>query len=367
MAGLVERPMRADPELDVIRKRGFEHEQRYLADLEAGGRTRQTDRARRLDRGRRRPAPRRRRPRRSRRWRPARTSSTRRRSSTARGAATPTSCSASTTPSGRRSGADFHYEVADTKLARHVKASAVLQICSYVDQLERIQGVRPEWLHVVLGGSARAVERLRVDDYMAYYRGARDRFLAAVARRPARRVPAARDVPGAGRSLRRLSLGRRMRRQRRRDDDHLSLVAGISARQRRALAERGIATLEALGDLELPMDPAARGDVGGCPDAGPRAGAHPARGPARAPAAATSCCAATRASRTRRSAVSPRSRRRRRVTCSSTSKATRMRSRTASTTSSVCSTIDGTFHAIWSRDADGRVLAPGRTHGVRAA
>ena len=49
----------------------------------------------------------------------------------------------------------WHYEVADTKLARHVKASAILQICSYVDQLERIQGVRPEWLHVALGGSAR--------------------------------------------------------------------------------------------------------------------------------------------------------------------------------------------------------------------
>ena len=52
----------------------------------------------------------------------------------------------------------YHYEVADTKLARHVKASAILQICSYVDQLERIQGVRPEWLHVALGGSARTVE-----------------------------------------------------------------------------------------------------------------------------------------------------------------------------------------------------------------
>ena len=30
LAGLVKRPMRADPELDVIRKRGFEHEKRYL-------------------------------------------------------------------------------------------------------------------------------------------------------------------------------------------------------------------------------------------------------------------------------------------------------------------------------------------------
>jgi uncharacterized protein len=39
LAGLVKRPMREDPELDIIRKRGFQHEARYLADLEAAGRT----------------------------------------------------------------------------------------------------------------------------------------------------------------------------------------------------------------------------------------------------------------------------------------------------------------------------------------
>jgi predicted RecB family nuclease len=39
LAGLVKRPMRDDPELDVIRRRGFEHERRFLADLEADGRT----------------------------------------------------------------------------------------------------------------------------------------------------------------------------------------------------------------------------------------------------------------------------------------------------------------------------------------
>ena len=39
LAGLVERPIRTDPELDVIRQRGFEHEKRYLAALEADGRS----------------------------------------------------------------------------------------------------------------------------------------------------------------------------------------------------------------------------------------------------------------------------------------------------------------------------------------
>jgi uncharacterized protein len=38
MAGLVDRPIRLDPEIDLIAKRGLEHEARYLASLEAGGR-----------------------------------------------------------------------------------------------------------------------------------------------------------------------------------------------------------------------------------------------------------------------------------------------------------------------------------------
>ena len=195
MAGLVKRPMRADPELDVIRKRGFEHEQRYLGELEAAGRTIRRieldgsieDDGTRLraaaDRDHRR------------RWPPAWMSSIQATffDGTWRGHA---DFLLRVDDVDRPSvWGDYHYEVADTKLARHVKASAVLQICSYVDQLERIQGVRPEWLHVVLGGSARAVERLRVDDYMAYYRSARDRFLAAVSDGPARRVPATRHLP----------------------------------------------------------------------------------------------------------------------------------------------------------------------------
>src|SRR6266508_4149425 len=148
----------------------------------------------------------------------------------------------------------YHYEVADTKLARHVKASAILQICSYVDQLTPIQGVQPEWLHVALGGSARAVERLRVDDYMAYYRSARDRFLRAMADETPRAYPPAVTYPDPVEhcDVRR---GAAECATRRRADDHLSLVAGISARQRRALADRGVATLEALGELDLPMTP----------------------------------------------------------------------------------------------------------------
>nr|MBA2300983.1 TM0106 family RecB-like putative nuclease [Chloroflexota bacterium] len=253
LAGLVRRPMRDDPELDIIRKRGFQHEARYLADLEAEGRTTVEIE---LD------------------------GSLEDRGDQLRAAAAETIAAMAggadvvyqatffdgtwrghadfllrvDSPERRSIWGPYHYEVADTKLARHVKASAILQICSYIDQLERIQGVRPEWLHVALGGSARTVERLRVDDYMAYYRSARDRFLATMADQVAATYPPAGTYPEP---VEHCDVCRWAAEcvKRRRDDDHLSLVAGISARQRGALTERGVGTLEALGDLALPMDP----------------------------------------------------------------------------------------------------------------
>jgi uncharacterized protein len=257
LAGLVERPQRHDPELDVIRRRGYQHEARFLAELEAVGRTVQrieldasaTDRGEQL-----------------------------------RAAADATVAAMAAGADGVyqatffdgtfRGHADFllrvddaarpsrwgtwHYEIADTKLARHVKAGAVLQICSYVDALERLQGVRPTWLHVALGGSARTVERLRVDDYMAYYRSVRDRFLAAMADETPATYPPASTYPEPVEhcDVCRWSLECAARR---RTDDHPSLVAGISARQRRGLVERGITTLAALGRASLPIEPRIEG------------------------------------------------------------------------------------------------------------
>ena len=89
----------------------------------------------------------------------------------------------------------WSYEVVDTKLARHVRASALLQICSYVEQLTAIQGLAPERMYVALGGSARTVESHRVADYMAYYRMVKAAFEERVEagwRVRRRRVPAER-------------------------------------------------------------------------------------------------------------------------------------------------------------------------------
>src|SRR5436190_13126428 len=95
-----------------------------------------------------------------------------------------------------------------------------------------------------------------VDDYMAYFRGARDRFLAFVADAPVFPPVATYPEPVDHCDVCRWAAECA---QRRRSDDHLSLVAGISSRQRRALESRGVATLETLGELPVPVDPPIEG------------------------------------------------------------------------------------------------------------
>jgi uncharacterized protein len=257
LAGLVKRPMRDDPELDIIRKRGFEHEKRYLDDLVAEGRSSVTIRLDGSieDDGER--------------LRAAQAETI-----AAMAAGADVIYQATFFDGTWRGHADFllrvddatrpstwgpwHYEVADTKLARHVKASAVLQICTYVELLEGLQRVRPEWMHVALGGSGHAVERLRVDDYLAYFRSVRARFLAAMERDEVATYPPRGTYPDPVEHCEVCRWAAECA-ARRRADDHLSLVAGISARQRRALAARGVDTVADLGRLRLPLDPPIEG------------------------------------------------------------------------------------------------------------
>ncbi len=156
----------------------------------------------------------------------------------------------------------WHYEVADTKLARHVKASAILQICSYVEQLAAIQGRQPEHLYVVLGGRARPTDKLRVDDFMAYYRQVKAEFEAAVGLRgdgaPEPVYPPIATYPEPVEHCDVCRWNPSCRTQRRADDD-LSLVAGATSRQRRALKRRGVATRRGLAGLALPMGPPLEG------------------------------------------------------------------------------------------------------------
>ena len=258
LGGLARRPHRDDRELDVIRKRGFAHEARYLDELRAGGgRIATIERNDEEERGER----------------------------IARQAAETIDAMASgaevifqaTFFDGRWLGyADFllrredaerpsvwgpfHYEVADTKLARHVKAGAVLQICSYVEQLTELQGVAPREMHVVLGGSAREKATLRVNDYMAYYRAAKRRFEQVVLDGSPATYPPASTYPEP---VDHCDVCRWAMEcaARRRADDHLSLVAGITSRQRKALVAREIDTVERLAGAPIPFSPPLDGTI----------------------------------------------------------------------------------------------------------
>ena len=254
LAMLVKKPIRDDPEIELVAKRGLGHEQHYLDDLKASGRTvveiaRIEDEAMpRDDRLR------------------------------AQAAATERAMRdgadviyQATFFDGRWLGfADFllrvevasdlgswSYEVADTKLARHAKASAILQVCSYVEQLMRVQGTQPAALHLVLGGSARETKSFPVSDFMAYYRTVKSQFEAAVvAGEPVYPVTATYPEPVEHCDVCNWAIDCKAKR---RADDDLSRVAGITARQRRALKERGIRRRRELAVLAVPMDPRLEG------------------------------------------------------------------------------------------------------------
>ena len=171
----------------------------------------------------------------------------------------------------------WSYEVVDAKLAREAKGGAVLQISLYSDLLAGAQGAAPELMGLALGGPDARVEPFRVADFAAYYRSAKARFEALMDRPAEARFEALMDgpaeaagsgAPAAGRAQER-ALARapepvgfcqicRWRPRcdgERRDVDHLSLVAGISRGQRRALRGIDVTTMASLGALETPVRP----------------------------------------------------------------------------------------------------------------
>ena len=138
----------------------------------------------------------------------------------------------------------WSYEVWDTKLARHAKASAVLQLCMYSDLLGEYQGLAPEEMHLALGGSKGETVSFRVSDYAAYYRLVAREFETALRDRevyPLATEPEPVEHCGVCR------WGDRCRAEWRAQDD-LSLVAGLTSRQRNALRGAGVSTRKALGE-----------------------------------------------------------------------------------------------------------------------
>ena len=140
----------------------------------------------------------------------------------------------------------WSYEVIETKLAKSTKATAILQLCFYSDLVSRIQGLEPKRMHVVLGRGAKP-EEFSVQHYLAYFRKIKREFRTALADPP---VTYPEPV-----ELCNVCSWYDHCNERRHIDDHLSLVAGITRTQRKALVERDVSTVATLATLALPVIP----------------------------------------------------------------------------------------------------------------
>jgi predicted RecB family nuclease len=140
-----------------------------------------------------------------------------------------------------------HYEVVDAKLARTAKGRAVAQTAFYSQLLADVQGgVVPRWLHLALGTGELAP--FKVNDFAAYERQTRrllSEFIDADtgANPPADTYP----EPVEHCAICRWSDACKARR---RTDDDLSLVAGITRGQRRGLKAEGIETRRGFAGLD---------------------------------------------------------------------------------------------------------------------
>ena len=239
--GHLERPVRADPVLDRIAERGRHHEERFLDSLVSEGfrpvnlePDPNLPRAQRLARGR-------------------------EETLDAMRAGVDVIYQA-VLFDGRRLGfADFlrrvegpsalgpwSYEVWDTKLARQAKASAVLQLCMYSDLLAGYQEMAPSEMHLALGGVAGETVSFRVADYAAYYRMVAHELEARMDETDVYPV-ATESAPTEHCDVCRWS--EQCRGEWRARDD-LSLVAGLTSRQRNALRGADVNTRTQLGGPE---------------------------------------------------------------------------------------------------------------------
>jgi uncharacterized protein len=141
----------------------------------------------------------------------------------------------------------WSYEVIDTKLSRETKGATVLQLSLYSDLLGTAQGLMPEHMYVVTPGSGFAPERYRTAAFAAYYRRARKGFEQFVS---GRSNPTTYPEPNPHCEL---CAWRVPCDQRRRTDDHLCLVAGITKIQINELRGRDVSTLTALARVPLPL------------------------------------------------------------------------------------------------------------------
>lgn len=145
--------------------------------------------------------------------------------------------------------AEWSYEVVDAKLATETRAGTILQLCVYSELLAELQGSAPVRAHVVAPHHGFEPEPFRLADYSAYYRLVKRRLEEALAQDESLTYPEPVQHCEVCNWWQPCNA-------RRREDDHLGFVAGISRLQIKELRRIDVDTLERLGDLREVPKPA---------------------------------------------------------------------------------------------------------------
>jgi len=143
---------------------------------------------------------------------------------------------------------DHSYEPLDTKLSRETRAGTIVQLCAYCEMLEPMQQLLPARFHVATSVKE---ECFRTVDFAAYYRFIRGRLQVAVTA-----VPPPQTYPDPVPHCDVCSYWK-FCDDRRRRDDHPSLIADIRTAHVREFQRQGIPTLTAIAESEgkLPAKP----------------------------------------------------------------------------------------------------------------
>jgi predicted RecB family nuclease len=142
---------------------------------------------------------------------------------------------------------EWSYEAIDTKLARETRGGTILQLCLYTDLLAATQGYTPAHMHVVAPWSNFEPQTFRMSAYAAYFRKIKsglERSLAESVSEPS--YPDPKEHCHVCRW--RLDCDTR-----RRADDHLSLVAGITKVQIAELNRHQVSSTKALAAMAVPV------------------------------------------------------------------------------------------------------------------
>lgn len=141
----------------------------------------------------------------------------------------------------------WSYEAHDTKLTRETKGGTILQLSAYSHMLAEMQALMPAAFSVV---TPIATERYLVADYAAYYRLVRRTLDAEIQKGHERLI--AENYPEPVDACQ-VCVWEARCEAKRRNDDHLSYIAGSTRSHRVELTAQGVPTLTAAATMTVPV------------------------------------------------------------------------------------------------------------------